>query len=138
MRETDGAEGGLGLRQFRATWPYEIAQRTRVAPASERAGHDVLMHHERVHQIVLLCDQADLPPHRPQLHAAKCAHVTAVEQHPPVMRAEQAVDGPQEGCLARAAGAQQRDPLPGGDLDIDVPQNRGQSRRRRNGQPIEP
>src|SRR3546814_10098368 len=58
---TDGGERRARFGKFVRFRRTQISQRACGAPAAERTGHHVLVHAQRCHQIVLLCDVRDLP-----------------------------------------------------------------------------
>ena len=88
-------------------------------PAHEPGhGADVLAHRPVREQADRLHHVADAPAQR---LGGPLADVRPVDEHPPLGRLDEAVDGPQRRRLAAARAADQRDPLPLGDGEVHPP-----------------
>lgn len=72
---------------------------------AEAPGEHVLQYGGPLDQVEALEDHADLAAHLAQLLAAGGGHVPAVDEDLPARGLHQAVDGPEEGGLARTGQA---------------------------------
>ena len=87
--------------------------------ADLEAERDVVAHGQMLERRIVLEDEADTAPLRRDVR-----HVAPVDRDGAGVGQVQAGDGPQQGRLARAAGAQQRGQRAGRHLEVDVVQRR--------------
>ncbi|MDP1911493.1 MAG: hypothetical protein Q8K85_24595, partial [Hyphomicrobium sp.] len=103
--EIDAGERSTRFIKLARQRPEEKAQGMHIRPTAERSGHDIVIDAQAFDEIMLLRDDRDFAPKRPQATPIADIQALAVDHDLTGLRRHAAIDGPQQCRLAGAARA---------------------------------